>query len=1027
MFKLKLMLCAALGVVSVVAGPTPALAAVDRSAPVLVPGTFTFTPGTVDLTGGAGQVVVTAGITDATGAVAPVVTVSGPTTQSFSATMTRTGGTAQNGTYEGTVNLPTSAARGTWKVSLGALRDTLGHSDRTTHLNPDRLTVVNGTTDVAPPVLVPGSLTFTPSAVNVTTGPKQVAITARVSDAASGVVAPTVTVSSDTSTQAVHATMALDPGAPLPDTYQATVDIPTNAAPGAWTVSLDPLRDTVGNDDGTAHPNTTTKLNVSSGSADIAAPALVPGSFSFTPGTVDASWDLSTAGGADVVVTARLTDATGAEPPVARVSYDSTGQSPAGVTMSLVSGTPQDGTYEGTVSLPVTAAPGAWTVSLDPLRDPLGNTDNTVHKHLTKLTVLNEDALLPPAAPTTVVATRGDESAQVSWSAGAPNRSPITGYTVTASPGGATASATAPTTSATVPGLINGIAYTFTVKATNAIGTSSASAPSNAVTPGGRPAAPTGITAVRGHLSAQVSWAAAAPNGAPITEYLVAAHPGTATLRVSGSQTTGIVTGLANATAYTFTVTATNVVGSSPVSASSNAVTPAAVPGAPPAVTATRGDKTAQVTWTPAANNGFPITGYTVTASPGGATQSVGGTVTSAGFTGLTNGTAYTFTVTATNATGRSPLSAPSPAVTPAGAPKAPTAVAALRGDKSAAVSWPPAVNNGSAITGYTITASPGGVTKTVAGDLTTGVVTGLTNGTAYTFTVTATNAVGISPASAPSAPVTPAAVPAAPTGVTATRGERSADVSWTAPAANGSPITGYTITASPGGATKIVAGDQTTGTVTALTPGTSYTFTVTATSAVGTSLPSAPSNAVVPADLPGAPGAVTASPRNGSARVSWTAPVVDDVPVTGYTVTASPGGRTRTVGAKVRSTSITGLTNGTAYTFTVRAINAIGISPASAPSDTVIPTGPPGRVTSLKASSGRHLVTLRWTAPADNGAPITRYTIRSSSGRTITVAGEVRVARIKNLRPGTYKFTITAHSDLGDGPSSRAVRVVVR
>ena len=146
----------------------------------------------------------------------------------------------------------------------------------------------------------------------------------------------------------------------------------------------------------------------------------------------------------------------------------------------------------------------------------------------------------------------------------------------------------------------------------------------------------------------------------------------------------------------------------------------------------------------------------------------------------------------------------------------------------------------------------------------------------------------------------------------------------------------------------------------------------------------------------PGVPSGVSAAAGSGSATVSWTAPGSGGSAITSYTVTPYIGSAAQTPvtvsGSPPATTAtVTGLTNGTSYTFTVSATNAVGTGSASQPSNAVTPDAAPA-VTSVTPSSGATGVAVSVAPSATFSQPVTpstvSFTVVNSSGNA--VAGSV-------------------------------------
>ena len=628
-----------------------------------------------------------------------------------------------------------------------------------------------------------------------------------------------------------------------------------------------------------------------------------------------------------------------------------------------------------------------------------------------------------PSAPTITSASVSGGAATIAFNAPSSNGgSAITSYVVLSSPGGLTA--TGSTSPIVVPGLVTGQPYQFTVYAVNSVGNGDTSTLSQVLVSALKPDAPISVSAVAGNETATVSFSPPVSNGgSAITSYTVTASPGGETRTVTSSPAN--FTGLTIGQAYTFTVTSTNAIGTSVSSSASTPVTPTAPPSAPLHVVAVATSGAATISFdTPTSTGGTPITGYIVIPSP----TPVGGptSFTTSGspliISGLTNGTAYTFTVKAVNAAGTSIASSASASVTPATIPDTPTSVVATPMNGGASVAFVVPAGNGSLVTSYTVTASNG---STMTGSSSPIIFNNLTNGTPYTFVVTAVNGVGVSDTSLPSVAVTPANVPSAPTIDTITLGRSSATISVTSNGSGGSTITSYTVTASPGGASCIVTAPATSCTIAPLTPGSPYTFTAVATNAVGPSFPSLPSSPIIPINVPDTPTSILAAPGSNSASVSFATPNDNGSAILEYIVTNTLTGETFT--ATSSPVTVTGLVNGQSTTLRIAAINAVGSSPAG--TITVTARTFPNAPAITAAVAGDASATITVTAPTNNGgAPITSYTITASPGGTTcaVIVPATSCTISTGLYNGTdYTFTATATNAAGAGLSSTPSSIV--
>ncbi|WP_027086823.1 S-layer homology domain-containing protein [Cohnella panacarvi] len=272
--------------------------------------------------------------------------------------------------------------------------------------------------------------------------------------------------------------------------------------------------------------------------------------------------------------------------------------------------------------------------------------------------------------------------------------------------------------------------------------------------------------------------------------------------------------------------------------------------------------------------------------------------------------------------------------------PGVPALVSTAAGDGQATVNWS-AVSGATSYKVYQSTTSNsyGAAEATVSGSVYSATITGLTNGTVYYFKVSALIGSSESAKSNEVSATPQVAQPGAPVLQPATSGDTQISLTWSpAVGATGYKIFKSTTSGAYGLEDATVSGSVYSYNATGLTNGTTYYFVVKATNPGGDS---AASNEVsaTPVTVPAAPTGVTAVAGNGQATVSFTAPANGESNITHYVVTAMPGNISVT--GTDSSITVTGLSNGVAYTFTVQAVNSAGSSVASDASHSVTPRSP--------------------------------------------------------------------------------------
>ena len=560
-----------------------------------------------------------------------------------------------------------------------------------------------------------------------------------------------------------------------------------------------------------------------------------------------------------------------------------------------------------------------------------------------------------PSAPQNLAATPGDGEVALAWDAPADDGgSAISRYEYRYAEGISVPSETlwqsaGTNQTVTVDNLTNGTTYAFEVQAVNGRGSGTVTRLRS--TPATVPSAPQNLAATPGDGEVALAWDAPADDGGSAIsryEYRYAegiSVPSETLWQSAGTNQTVTVDNLTNGTTYAFEVQAVNGRGSGTVTRLRTM--PATVPSAPQNLAATPDDGEVALAWdAPADDGGSAISRYEYRYAEGISVPSEtlwqsAGTNQTVTVDNLTNGTTYAFEVQAVN--GRGSGTVTRLRTMPLGPPSVLPVLSAIPGNGQVRLFWnAPASDGGSAISRYEYRYAEGISipSETVwqsAGTNQTVTVDNLTNGTTYAFEVQAVNGRGSGPATR--LRTTPLGPPSAPRNLAATPDDGEVALAWNAPASDGgSAILRYEHRYAEGSSVPPEtvwqsAGTNQTVTVDNLANGTAYAFEVQAVNGRGEG-PVAQVRAT-PVGAPPAPRNLAATPDDGEVALAWDAPTSDGgADLVRYEVRHAASenalaNATWTRAGLALTHTVSGLVNGTARVFEVRAVNRLGAGPA--------------------------------------------------------------------------------------------------